>query len=364
MPNIYLSNFELLSSQGDLSDTLKAIKNNDITISKKHIVTDIQSVDAPYFLLKDEIKEDKDEIYQALENITSKIISGLEAKDLPSTALIIGTALADMYIIESIADSVYENEKKPYKSEKTSIDTYAKKLSKKFGLNDFTMTINTACTSSANGILEGSNLIKAGIVDSVIVLGIEIYSPMMSSGFSAMNLLSLNKQRPFEDSRDGLVLGEALAGIVLSKEKSKHELLGGYSNCNASSITGVSESGEEYIEVMKKALINSQTCAKSLSAIKTHATSTHASDLSEMNAMDDMFEKKPTLCALKPYVGHTIGACGTLELAIFLSCIDDGFIPKLPSKRKNTQCENGIFLLNYFGFGGNNTSLIVQSGQS
>jgi len=359
--NIYLSNFELLSSQGNLTETVQAIKDNNINISKKHIVTDIQSVDAPYFLLSHEIKEDKDEIYQALEEITSKIVLKLKESSLSSTALIIGTALADLNITKAIEDSVYEDERKPYTSTKTSIDTYANKLSKKFGLNDFTMTINTACTSSANGIIEASNLIDADIVESVIVLGVEIFSPMMSSGFSAMNLLTLNEQKPFEDTRDGLVLGEAISGIVLSKNKSRHKLLGGYSNCNSASITGVSDSGEEYVEVMKKALVNSQTCAKTLSAIKTHATSTPASDLSEMNAMNSMFDKLPVLCALKPYIGHTIGACGTLELSLLLSCVEDGFIPKLPSQKKNTPCDSGTFLLNYFGFGGNNTSLVIQS---
>jgi len=361
MHNIYLSNFEVLSSAGNLAETVEAIKKDNINISTKHIVTDIQSIDAPYFLLKKEIKEDKDEIYDALEEISSKIVERLDPSELSSTALIIGTALADMYIIDSIADSVYEDEKKPYASTKTSIDTYAKKLSKKFGLNDFTMTINTACTSSANGILEGSNLINADIVENVIVLGVEIFSPMMSSGFSAMNLLSVNKQKPFEDDRDGLVLGEALAGVVLSKKPSPHKLLGGYSNCNSLSITGVSDSGEEYVEVMYKALENSRVDASSLSAVKAHATSTVASDMSEMNAMDEFFESIPTLCALKPYVGHTIGACGTLELAVFLSCIEDNFIPKLPSQNEAIKCNGGIFLLNYFGFGGNNTSLVIQS---
>lgn len=363
MDNIYISNFELLSSQGDLSDTVDAIKNNNINISQKHIVTDIQSIDAPYFLLQNEIKENTEEIYKAIEEIISKIVSKLESSSLSSTALIIGTALADLYITKAIESSVYSSDKKNYNSKKTSIDTYASKLSKKFGLNEFTMTINTACTSSANGILEASNLINAGIVESAIVLGVEIHSPMMSSGFSAMNLISLTEQKPFQDDRDGLVLGEAIAGVVLSKKKSPHQLLGGYSNCNSVSITGVSDSGEEYVEVMKKALVNSQTCAKSLTAIKTHATSTPASDLSEINAMNEMFDKLPTLCALKPYVGHTIGSCGTLELALFLSCIEDGFIPKLPSEKKHTDCKNGTFLLNYFGFGGNNTSIIVQSEQ-
>lgn len=360
MDNIYLSNFEILCSQGNLQNTLEAVKSNNIRIDKKRIVTDIQTLDAPYFLFKDEIKDDKNEIYSSLKELVSKIVSKIDQHELSSTGLIIGTALADLNLGFAINSDAQGD---AYVSKKTSIDTYASKLVKHFGLNEFTMTINTACTSSANAILEASNLIQSNILNKVIVLGVEIHSKMLSSGFLAMNLITLDTQKPFEESRDGLVLGEAIAGLVLSKEASKYKLLGGYSNCNAASITGVSESGQEYVEVMQKALINSNQTVDSITAVKTHATSTPASDLSEMNAMDNIFSKKPPLCALKPYVGHTIGACGTLELSLFLSCIDNGFIPKLPSQNKHIECKGGIFMLNYFGFGGNNTTLIIKSEQ-
>ena len=86
-------------------------------------------------------------------------------------------------------------------------------------------------------------------------------------------------------------------------------------------------------------------------------------DYKNSNIIFEFFDTIPTLCALKPYVGHTIGACGTLELALFLSCIEDNFIPKLPSQSEALKCSGGTFLLNYFGFGGNNTSLVIQSEQ-
>ncbi len=360
MNNIYISDYEILSSQGDLAKTVNAIKNNTITIDKKIIVTDIQTIEAPYFLLKDTVAEKEDEIYFAIKQLAHKILSRLDDDEISKTTLIIGASLIDLHITKSIDDSVYEGERKPYHSTKSSIDSYAKKIASEFGLNNFTMTINTACTSSANAILEGANLLQADIFKNILVIGAEIYSPKMGSGFAAMDLLSKKTQKPFEEKRDGLVLGEGLAAVLINKQKSSWQLLGGFSNCNAISITGVSESGEEYIEVMKKAFVNAHVCKKTITAIKTHATSTPASDLSEMNAMDELFDILPPLSALKPYLGHTVGACGTLELAMFIACIDDGFIPKLPSSTKHKKCDAGIFLLNYFGFGGNNTSLIIK----
>lgn len=365
MSDIYISDFEVLSSQGDLSATVKAIKNITINTSRKHITTDIQSIDIPYFLLQKKIKEDQLAIYQGLKSILSNIITKFVAKNgdeiLSSTALIIGTTLTDLNIADSIEICVYAKKKPTYTSKKTSIDTYAYQLAKEFGLSELTMTINTACTSTANAILEGTNLINAEIVQAVIVIGIETYSSLISSGFFAMELLTTTVQKPFTSKRDGLALGEGLAGVVLSKKPSRHHLLGGYSNCNSLTITGVSENGGEYVEVMRQALVNAGINAISLTAIKTHATSTPASDLSEMNALK-MFKEMPLLSALKPYIGHTLGACGVLELAIFLACIDDGFIPKFPMQQKHDSCNKGIFLLNYFGFGGNNVSLIISSG--
>ena len=220
--------------------------------------------------------------------------------------------------------------------------------------------MNSACTSTANAILDGANLIRASIAERVIVLGIELNSPLISSGFSAMDLLSQNEQKPFSDDRDGLVLGEGIASLLISKKPSKHKLLGGFSNCNSENITGVSESGEEYIQVMKQAMLMADVDKDEISAIKVHATSTPASDLSEMNSLN-FFSNKPKLSALKPYIGHTVGVSGVLELCLFLTCIDEGFLPKLPSEKEHIKMNAGLFLCNYFGFGGNNVSILIDS---
>ncbi len=367
MLELYLSDFEVLSSQGDLVETVKAIQQNKITIGTLNICTDVEDINVPYFLLEKPVKENADDIYQALKAFTSSVILRLEDKygadSLSTTALIIGTTVGDLYAVSSVVASLHSPQKPPFISTKTSIDSYAKCLADEFGLFDLTFTINTACTSSANALLEGANLIQAGIVQQVIVLGVEIHSALISNGFSSMGLLTESVQKPFENERDGLVLGEGLAAVVVSKKPSKHQLRGGYSNCHAATVTGVSESGEEYSNVMQRALKKSAVSEDELTAIKTHATSTQGSDESEMNALKRL-KKQPHLSALKPYIGHTIGACGVLELALFLTSIEAGFIPKLPQYKEHEKCHEGIFMLNFFGFGGNNVSLIVSSSQN
>ncbi len=291
----------------------------------------------PYFSLENEIRQNQEEIYNAIKDVVSKVLP----KQTKQTALIIGTSLIDWHLL----DAIEANEaNKPYTSNKRSIDSYAKDLADEFGLSGFTMTINTACTSSANALLEAKNLIKAGIVENVIVVGLEIFSPVMSSGFASMDLLSKTKPKPFKKDRDGLVLGEGVGAILLGSQESPWELLGGFSNCNSETITSVSSSGDECVEVMNNALENCSLHVEDITVIKAHATGSQANDEAEMNAIKKVFKKEPTIMSLKQHIGHTIGASGVLEIALLMK---DEF-------------KNGIFMCNYFGFGGNNISLILR----
>ena len=370
MASIDIIDFEILSSQGDLKETIKAIKDVKTTISTKTL----EDGKIPYYLLKNEVGQNQDEIYLALKRLLFKLVAKLDKKRATQTALFIGTSLIDWYLVDAINSCAYEDRKTPYYSKKRSIDSYAKDLALEFGLSDFTMSINTACTSSANALLEAKNLIEAGVISQAIVLGIEIFSPVMSSGFYTMELLSKTKPKPFDRNRDGLVLGEAVAGVVLGKNSSAWSLLGGFSNCNSQTITSVGQSGEECVEVMQKALENTALHVEDITALKAHATGSLSNDEAEMNAIKKLFDSDLIFTALKPYVGHTIGASGVLEIAVLMGAIDSGFLPKtlfcdepLSSDFKpvseHKECRSGVFMCNYFGFGGNNTSLIIKKAK-
>ena len=261
-------------------------------------------------------------------------------EDREKTALIVGTSLVDWYLVDAINAC---EKKEPYNSKKRSIDSYAKDLSSELGLSGYTQTINTSCTSSANALLEAKNLIDADIFEYVIVVGVEIFSPVMSSGFYFMDLLSQTKCKPFAHDRDGLVLGEGFGAILLGRDESDWELLGGFSNCNSETITSVSISGDECVEVMQNALEDCTLHVEDITTIKAHATGSLANDEAEMNAIKKVFKKEPTIITLKQDIGHTIGASGVLEI---------GHLMRLGG--------DGIFMCNYFGFGGNNTSLIIK----
>ena len=371
MHNIKILDYEIHSCHGNLEDTLQALKKDKRNSSTKKFSMPDSEVEVPFFSFKEEIKQDEDSIKKSIRNLLLKITEKISQEKRSSTALIIGTSLIDWHLVNTINETIYDYKKTSYKSKKSSIDTYAKELSQELGLNDFTMTINTACTSSANALLEASNLIDCGVVEYAIVLGVEIYSPLMSSGFYTMDLISPTFVKPFDKNRDGLVLGEALGAILLGKENSSWQLLGGFSNCNSQTITSVSESGQECVEVMQKALLDSNVAPNEITALKAHATGSLSNDLAEINAISAVFNSSLKFTALKPYIGHTIGASGVVEISLFMSAIDNGFIPKTidcensilgdySPLQENLECSSGLFMCNYFGFGGNNISLIIQ----
>jgi len=371
MSKINILKYEINSAQGNLSQTIKAIKDNNIKLSHKRASTLDGDIDVPYYLLQQEVEERQEAIYKELRDVVAKVVLDLTHKQRASTVIILGTCLADLNIAYNIQDDRKNNDK-IYRSIKSSIDSYTKKLSKEFGLNDFTMTISTACTSSANAILEAKNFLINDIFEYVVVLGAEVFSKIMNDGFSSMKLLAVKKQKPFDINRDGLILGEGIGAVLLSKKnKSSWTLEGGFSNCNSVNITSVSEDGNEYVDVMNAALKNSNIKVQNITALKAHATGTHTNDLSEINAISKVFDKDIVFTALKPYIGHTLGACGVLELCIFIDAVENGFIPKTLNHSKSIlkeyvpllehkECYSGTFMLNYFGFGGNNTSLIIK----
>lgn len=371
MSKVNLLKSSIISAQGNLTQTVDAIKKSEIKISSKEVDTLEDKVKIPYFLFEDESREEQEYIYNAIKEVVEDVLSDLNEEDKEQTALIIGSSSVDLNLTDSIKETIDYKEPFPSTTTKRSVDSFAKDIANELGLNDYTMTIGTACTSSANAVLEAKNLLDADIFKYVVIVGVEIFSKMMSSGFSSMKLLSSTSQKPFDVAREGLVLGEGVASILLGKEDSPWSIVNGFSNCESSTITSVGESGDEFKNVMRNALSLSGLTTQDITALKAHATSTPTNDIAEANAIKSVFENDITFTALKPYTGHTLGACGALELAIFMESIDEGFIPKTLNHKdaiykeyvpllEHKKCSSGIFMLNYFGFGGNNTSLIIK----
>jgi 3-oxoacyl-[acyl-carrier-protein] synthase-1 len=260
----------------------------------------------------------------------------------------------------------------------------AEYIARCFHLSGETYTFNTACTASANALLCAAKMLSLGRIDHALVVGTELFNETTMLGFNNLELLTRTGMRPFDRRRNGLELGEACAAVVLSRQpvangERNFYLCGGANLCDTYSISAANPDGSSVVQVIQQALVESGLLASEILAIKTHGTASLMNDDAESSGLNICFTQMPPLCALKPYLGHTLGACGLAELLLFCEALRNGFLPAThrdfePDDKLglqlNTQTaataqpdfaqRRGNYMLNYFGFGGNNTSLLIS----
>ncbi|MCW3082825.1 MAG: beta-ketoacyl-[acyl-carrier-protein] synthase family protein [Bacteroidetes bacterium] len=248
------------------------------------------------------------------------------------------------------------------------------------GIRDYLSTISTACSSSANSIMFGARMIKQGLLDRVVVGGVDSLSKFTINGFSTLMILSKEQCKPFDANRKGLNLGEGAGFIVIESEKAAKGKtifceLTGYGNANdAYHQTASSPDGAGAYLAMEKAFNISGLKPADIDYINAHGTGTEINDLSEGTALDRMFDKKvPMISSTKAFTGHTLGACGGIEAVFSILAIKNNMVypnlnlvtpmPELSFKPvtelKKDQKINNV-LSNSFGFGGNTSALIFS----
>ncbi|TDQ37304.1 beta-ketoacyl synthase N-terminal-like domain-containing protein [Thiopseudomonas denitrificans] len=236
------------------------------------------------------------------------------------------------------------------------------------------LTLNTACSSAANALIYGARLLPQ--YQGVVVLAFEPASQLIQQGFAALELTNESgRYQPFHPERDGLILGDASAAVLLSNRQgnSHCRLLGGYSACDTSSVTGTREDGSHILHVSRQALANAGLTSGDIELIKLHGTATRANDDAEAAGSQHWLQQPgpPALCVLKPWLGHNLGACGLTETLLLNACLEQGQLPvhttdnrqlllPLATRRRWTPARTRI-LANFFGFGGNNACLVLES---
>ena len=248
-----------------------------------------------------------------------------------------------------------------------------------------TSTISTACSSAANAIILGANLIKDGTAEIAVVGGTECLSKFHLNGFNTLMILDKEPCKPFDAQRNGLNLGEGAAYLVLETEESALRRnvpilceLSGYGNsCDAFHQTATSPNGEGPYLAMHKALQSSGLTANDIDYINAHGTGTPNNDECEGYAMMRVFgDKIPPVSSTKAYTGHTTSAAGSVESVISILSLKHQFIPanlhySSPIEGHNfkpvTEVREDVtlrhVLTNSFGFGGNDSSCIFSAYQ-
>ena len=251
-----------------------------------------------------------------------------------------------------------------------------------FGKFAFATTLATACSSAANAVIQGANMIRCGKADIVVVGGSECITKFHLNGFNSLMILDTKPCRPFDATRSGLNLGEGAAYLVLeSAESAKRRgvqpqaLLSGYGNaCDAFHQTASSPDGEGAFRAMKEALELAGLQPADIDYINAHGTGTPNNDVSESQAMMRLFGQVPPVSSTKPFTGHTTSASGSIEAVFCILALQHGFLPV--NLNWSQAMDNGILpvakpekktlkhvLCNAFGFGGNDSSLLISSAK-
>jgi 3-oxoacyl-[acyl-carrier-protein] synthase-1 len=243
-------------------------------------------------------------------------------------------------------------------------------------------TVVTACSSSANAIMLGADLIKENRADIVIAGGCECLSRYHLNGFSTLMILDREVCKPFDRDRTGINLGEGAGYLVLESaemaQKRGMQSIGkisGYCNaCDAFHQTASSPDGHGAFLAMKGALEQAGLKPEEIDYINAHGTGTPNNDLTEGIAVMNLFgDRIPPLSSLKAYLGHTTSAAGSVEAIVSLLAIEHNFLPVnlnfrnpieehtfLPVTDPNPTRPIRHVLSNSFGFGGNNSAIVLS----
>lgn len=301
--------------------------------------------------------------------------SGLRSSEQRRMAVCVGSSSFDI----SVSECAYREELAvggvalPLRS--PSFANLAETVRRRFDLHGADYSFNTACTSSGNGLWYAARLIRSGAVDNALVLGVELINDLTTLGFLALGLLTRSEMRPFDAKHDGIVLGEACAAVVLGRgDADGFHFRGGANLCDTHSTVAARADGSTIATVIEEALADASLHSGAIDAVLAHGTASPANDEAEAAGMLRAFPIVPPVCALKPFVGHTLGACGLTEMILFYRALENGFLIATPGigadlsacgvtlNQREQPMTRGNFMLNTFGFGGNNTSLVVSRG--
>lgn len=296
------------------------------------------------------------------------ILNQSKLEDFHDTLLIIGSSVGGMMTTEDIFFKTqnYKNINPDFHN----INAIANVLNERYNFYD-DISFSTACTSSANAIGYAYEVLSKGIYENALVIGADSLSRTTVGGFLALGVLSSQPCKPFDVSRDGMNVAEAIACVLLEKEPSKNavEICGvGYSS-DAYHMTHPHPDGKGAIAAMSKALKSAAIEPEQINYINAHGTGTMVNDSAEANAISALFPHRPFVSSTKSITGHTLGAAGALEAIIACMAIKEQKLPQntfldmsenvnvnFPLVSSESKIE--YVLSNSFAFGGNNCSLV------
>jgi len=316
-------------------------------------------------------------------------------KRFENAAVIIGSGLGGNNFHEEAMIRIFKNDD-PRKAPASTVprvspNAVSAYIAMQYGIKGINQVISTACSSGAQAIGEAFNKIRCGLIDMAVTGGVEApITEITFACYAALMVLSSEcrepqkASRPFDLTRDGFVLGEGAGIMILEPLESARargapiyaELLGFGSNCGAYHMVTPNPSGEDAAQAIRLALQDANLQSSDIDYINAHGTSTRGNDVAETRAIKlafNSYAKKIPTSSIKSMIGHTIGAAGAIEAIACCLSLNEGKIPPtinlntadpecdldyVPNEARKVSIE--VAMSNSFGFGSNNTVLILR----
>ena len=238
------------------------------------------------------------------------------------------------------------------------------------------VTVSTACSSSAKVFAAAERMLRLGLADAAIVGGVDTLCGSVLFGFNALQLVSPDPCRPFDAGRNGISLGEAAGFALLERASAARDgdglaLLGYGESSDAHHMSTPHPEGLGAERALDDALARAGVDASEIDHINLHGTASHKNDEVEAALVARRFPARTHAVSTKGFTGHTLGAAGIVEAAASLLAIEHGFLPGMAGTRsldpacgpqiriEAVSAEVRTALSNSFGFGGNNCVLVL-----
>jgi len=318
----------------------------------------------------------------------------LEQEDTNRIASVTASAIGDFPILEDQMLHFFQNgpgKVNPFTVPRVSTSMAAGNVSLEFGLTGPGFSVSSACSTGSHSLSTAWMMLKLGMADVVFAGGAEsAITQCFLESYIALRALSTRNDepqrasRPFDIDRDGFVMAEGCAILILETlEHARNrnanilaELVGVGMSCDAYHITAAHPDGRGASQAMQSALQSAQLTAAEVDYINAHGTATTVNDPIECNAIKTVFKDhafKIPVSSIKSMIGHSIGASGALEAVTSVMIINEGIIPPTinidnPDKgcdldfvpHKARQKTVDVVMSNSFAFGGQNCVLIFQ----
>lgn len=379
------------------------ITHFDAYLFKTQFACEVKDFDPAATIDRREIRKvDADTHYGVAAAVEAINDSGLDFEkiDCNRVGVIFGEGIGGLTALEDEVRSFVQNQENgprfsPFTITKMISDMTTGLISIRYGLKGPNYVTTSACASSSNAIIDAYDQIRLGRADVIISGGAEAAICNTGVGaFNAMHALSVRNDdpkgasRPFSKSRDGFVIAEGAASLVLEEyehavargAKIYAEIAGTGLTADAYHITAPHPEGEGACRVMKAALDEAGLPVESVDYINVHGTSTFAGDIAEAKAIKTLFGEhayKLNISSTKSMTGHLLGGAGALEAVLTVLALKHNIIPPTINHaegdedpeidyrmnftfNKAQEREVNVALSNTFGFGGHNASIAFK----